>query len=297
MSCTQDVYAQLYTAAYGDKSDPAILFLHGGPGYNSFSFEASTADRLVKEGYYVVTYDQRGSGRSLNPEGSKYNFEEAIADLNSVYELFDIEQATLIGHSWGGALGVVYAEAHPEKVKELVLVSAPMDYQQTFKAIIKHAKEAYTEKGSEDQLKYISMLESMDTKSLEYATYCFMHAMASGQYKSGNPAENVEEIKQHMLSLPDAAQLQKMTREPVKGFYDSENYTTLKLYDRLKTLKSTVPVYGIYGTDDGLFDEDQFSNIKIAIGAKNFTVIKDASHSVFIDQQEQFVQQLKTYIE
>jgi len=286
----------LYSAAYGDKGNPAIIFLHGGPGYNCFSFEASTAERLAAEGYYVLVFDQRGCGRSEEPEGSKYDFTEAVADMKGVYEKYGLSKATLIGHSWGGALGVVFAERNPDMVKELVLVGAPMDYQQSFKAIIAHSKRDYVKAGKEDQLRYIQLLETMDTTSLDYATYCFMHAMASGQYQTEKPAEGVVALYTSMMKMPDAKQLRNMTQPPVKGFYDNEQYTTLKLYDRLKELKNKVPVYGMFGNEDGLFDKVQLDNIKASIGDDNFAIVQNASHSVFVDQQDEFLKLLKGYM-
>lgn len=287
---------ELYSAAYGDKNKPAILFLHGGPGYNSFSFEVSTAQRLASEGYYVVVFDQRGCGRTGDIEGSKYDFAEAVADMQSVYEKYGVQKATLIGHSWGGALGVVFAEQHPEMVKELVLVGAPMDYQQSFKAIIVHSKDAYKKQNKDDQLRYIAMLETMDTTTLEYATYCFMHAMASGQYQTEEPAAGVREIYTKMMTMPDAKMLMDMTEPPVKGFYENEQYTSLKLYDRLIELKKKLPVYGMFGKEDGLFDDVQLNNIKASIGADNFTIVPNASHSVFVDQQDAFLKLMKGFM-
>lgn len=284
---------ELYSAAYGDKTKPAIIFLHGGPGYNSFSFESSTAERLATEGYYVIVFDQRGCGRSIDIPNSKYNFEEAVDDIEGLYEKYNIRKATLIGHSWGGALGVAYAEKYPQKVGELLLVAAPMDYPETFKAILKNSRAAYTAKGKDDQLKYLDMLEDMDTASLPYANYCFMHAMASGLYTAKEPATNVTDIYKKMMSSEDAALLRNMTQEPVKGFYDTERYTMLQFYGRLKKLKKKVPIYGVFGSDDGLFNETQIDNIRNAIGADRVTVVKNASHSVFIDQQEEFIHLVK----
>lgn len=286
--CTE-LKAQLYHKAYGDQNNPAIVFLHGGPGYNSFTFEASTAERLAGEGYYVVVFDQRGCGRSEAPEDSKYTFEEAVSDVDIVYKLNGIEKATLIGHSWGGALGLMYAEKYPGKVANLILVGAPMDYPETFKAIINNAREAYTKQGKETQIRFIDMLETFDPESLQYANYAFMQAMSAGLYSTDNPAENAAAIKERMKASPDIKLASNMTIPPVSGLYKSEHYTTLVMYKRLGAIKNKIDVYGIYGEDDGLFNTKQLDDVKTVVGEDNFTIVTGASHSVFIDQQDRFI--------
>lgn len=296
ISAPATVNAQLYSKAYGYKKNPAVLFLHGGPGYNSFTFEASTAERLAGDGYYVVVFDQRGCGRTVSEGDDQYTFDEAVADVDGIMKKYGLKTATLLGHSWGGTLGLMYAEKYPGKVKELVLIDAPMDYQQTFTAIIANAREAYTAQGKESQLKYLDMLSTFDKTSLQYANYCFMQAFAAGLYQADSPAMNAKSIKEHVKQSPDIAQARNMTQEPVLGLYEHEHYTTLKLYDRLKALKKKVPVYAIYADDDGLFDATQLDEIKKVVGSDNFTLIHNASHSVFIDQQDQFLDVLESYM-
>lgn len=293
------VYAQplpqLYSNAFGDKTHPALIFLHGGPGYNSFSFEASTAQRLADEGYYVIVYDQRGCGRSVEPDGTRYDFEEAVQDLSDIYATYGIGKATLIGHSWGGTLGIIFTSQEPDKVNGLVLTGSPLDYQQTFKSIIARCKNIYTEKGKSNELKYIAMLEEMDTTKLDYATYCFMHAMSAGLYQAKQPAESSKDIYKAMMPMQDARYLTNMTQPPVKGFYEQEQYTTLKLYDKVAAIKKKLPVYALYGSEDGLFDTVQLDKIKATVGPNNFTLVDNASHNVFIDQQDVFIGKMKVY--
>src|SRR4051812_20674070 len=105
----------LYSNAFGSKENPAIIFLHGGPGYNSFNFEASTAQKLADEGFYVIVYDQRGDGRSKAVKSAKYTFTEAEDDLNDIYEKYNLKKASLIGHSFGGTVAIRFAEKYPEK--------------------------------------------------------------------------------------------------------------------------------------------------------------------------------------
>lgn len=284
--------AILYSAAYGQKTNPAIIFLHGGPGYNSFSFEASTAERLAADGYYVIVYDQRGCGRSSAVTGL-YTFDEALQDIDDLISKYEIVKPTLIGHSWGGTLGIMYAARHPEKIKALVLTGSPLSYQQTFRAIIGNCRQRYTATSSQ-QLQYIDMLEKMDTAQLLYANYCFMHAMSAGLYKASTPADNSKDITARVKAHKDIAYIAKMTEEPVSGFYNKEHYTQLDLRTKVKTLKT--PLYAIYGDEDGLFNKACLQDVEAAVGEDNYTLVSNASHNVFIDQQDTFITVLKTYM-
>jgi len=83
----------------------------------------------------------------------------------------------------------------------------------------------------------------------------------------------------------------------VQGFYKNEHYTTLNLTKDIETCKREgVKFFGIYGSDDGLFDMAQLNNLKTLIGDKNFIIVPDASHNVFIDQREIFLDTFAKYI-
>lgn len=289
-------YAQeIYSKAYGEKSDPAILFMHGGPGYNSVSFELSTAQLLADKGFYVIVFDQRGGGRSKELKGSYFNFKEAFEDINNILKKHGVKKASIMGHSWGGTLGLHYAMKYPNKVEKFIIVDSPLSYQESFKVIIRRCKEKYTAEKSPN-LQYINMLEVMDTTKLEYATYCFMNAMQAGLYQPKNQSPESKKIFQEVMKMPDANLISDMTREPVMGFYTNENYTMLDMTSMIKKLAMKNKIYGIYGAEDGLFDEAQYSKFEELMGEDNFSIIQDASHSVFIDQREKFIDLVVWYM-
>ncbi len=71
---------RIYSKAYGDPSDPAIIFLHGGPGYNCAGFEFTTAQTLLESGFYVIVYDQRGCGRSQGFNDAEFTLRENLLE-------------------------------------------------------------------------------------------------------------------------------------------------------------------------------------------------------------------------
>lgn len=164
---TTSIYAQtIYSKTYGHPNDEPLIYLHGGPGYNAIAFEVSTAQNLADAGFYVIIYDRRGEGRSKD-DNAKFTVEELFADLNAIYDKFDVKKANLIGYSFGGILGTLYAVDNPEKVKSIIFTSAPVSIQETFSTIIKSSKAIYKENEDHISLKYIEILENMDKTSLE----------------------------------------------------------------------------------------------------------------------------------
>lgn len=289
---------ELYIKSFGNKENPAIIFLHGGPGYNSASFEQSTAQTLADSGFFVLVYDRRGEGRSTKKDAS-FTLKQTHEDLLVIYKRFQLKKATLIGHSFGGMVGTLFSEKYPDKVKALVLVGAPITLQKSFKTIISSAKQIYIEKDDKGSLGYISLLENMDTTTMPYASYTFMHAMQNGFYSTKTPNEKARLLYASFKTDTVLAKHgSKMTYEAPQAFWKNEQYTTIDLSQNLKNLvQLKVPIYGFYGKEDGLYAPRQIEDLRAIIGGENVLYLENCSHSVFIDRQENFIKNLKTWVQ
>jgi pimeloyl-ACP methyl ester carboxylesterase len=121
--------AQLYLLVRGEhESAPVLLWLHGGPGGAERPlFRAFNG--ALEEDFVVAYLDQRGAGRSFDPDADPRALTVArhLADLDVVVDRLRTskgrEKIALVGHSWGGALGLAYAQAHPEKVSVMIAVA------------------------------------------------------------------------------------------------------------------------------------------------------------------------------
>lgn len=286
---------ELYVKQYGSEKGTPILFLHGGPGYNSAGFEITTAQKLADQGFFVLVYDRRGEGRSGDVKAD-FTFEESFSDIDAILEKYKIKKVSLIGHSFGGILATLYAEKNPKKVENIILVGAPVSLQETFKNIISRSKKIYEEKEDKVNLNYISMLESMDSSTMQYASYCFVHAMQNGFYSPKKQSDEAKAIYVEFIKNPDAKLASKMTIEAPQGFANKEKYTTIDLTENVRNLKSkNIPIYGLYGKEDGLFSEKQVTDLQDIIGNNNLFYLEDCSHNVFIDQQSKFLEKVKLW--
>jgi len=286
----------IYTKTFGKSKDKPIIFLHGGPGYNCVNFEGTTAQQLADHGFFVIVYDRRGEGRSIDPN-SKFTFKETFEDLNNIYLKYSLTKATLIGHSFGGVVATLFTETYPKKVQSIILVGAPVSLQSTFKNILSKSKSIYQTKKDSLNLNYISMLEHMDIASIEYSSYCFGHAMLNGFYTPKNPSEEAKRIyskfRTDTLLSKYASQ---MSYEAPQGFWKNENYTTIDLTKNLQALhKKKIRLFGLYGKDDGLYSTQQVADLQTLIGSNNLRYYDNCSHNVFIDQQILFIEQIKKW--
>ena len=102
-------------------ANPPLIHLHGGPGFSETRFFRHFNSDLERR-FTVVYWDQRGAGKSFDRDipRSSMTVERFIADLDElVYTVcarLGQEQVVLHGHSWGSALGVLYASRHPQRV-------------------------------------------------------------------------------------------------------------------------------------------------------------------------------------
>ena len=105
------------------RGKPAVVF-HGGPGSGCGPFFRTFFD---PDAYLVVLFDQRNCGRST-PHASApgtdlraNTTQNLVADAELLREHLDVERWLVLGGSWGSTLALAYAEAHPERVTEIVL--------------------------------------------------------------------------------------------------------------------------------------------------------------------------------
>ncbi|MFH1529465.1 MAG: alpha/beta hydrolase [Pseudomonadota bacterium] len=109
----------LHAEAFGDPGNPPIIVLHGGPGgdYRGLLDLAGLGDE-----FFVVFYDQRGSGLSERLPDAQYTLDLLIQELDGVVDRYGRgRKVHLVGHSWGAMLAAAYLGRHPDKVARAVL--------------------------------------------------------------------------------------------------------------------------------------------------------------------------------
>lgn len=114
----------LYWETCGDPDGRPAVVLHGGPGSGCSS---SWRQLFDPDAYRLVLFDQRNAGRSTPPayepdvDLSANTTGHLVADVERLREHLGVERWLVMGGSWGSTLALAYAEAHPDRVTELIL--------------------------------------------------------------------------------------------------------------------------------------------------------------------------------
>jgi len=109
----------LYYEQSGNPNGKPVVFLHGGPGGGTNPKCRRFFDPAV---YRIVLFDQRGCGKSTpHAELTDNTTWDLVADIERLRERLAIDRWQVFGGSWGSTLALAYAQAHPDKVTELVL--------------------------------------------------------------------------------------------------------------------------------------------------------------------------------
>lgn len=110
---------KLYYEDWGSPSGFPIIYLHGGPGSGFHDRYKLNFDPLK---HRVIFFDQRGAGKSTPYASTEHNTtQDLISDIEKIREHFGIEKMHICGRSWGSALALAYAIAHPDRVKHMLI--------------------------------------------------------------------------------------------------------------------------------------------------------------------------------
>ncbi len=101
-----------------------VLMIHGsGPGVSAWANWRLVMPALATQAR-VIAPDMAGFGFSARPDGYDYTMDNWVAQAVGVLDALDIEQADLVGNSFGGALALALAIRHPRRVRRLVLMGS-----------------------------------------------------------------------------------------------------------------------------------------------------------------------------
>lgn len=130
------IYYEMYGAEYKD----TLLYLHGGPGASCLDFVNQA--KALSEKRKIILFDQLGVLRSeAIDENEDYGMEYQIEMIEEMRKLFEIEKWSILGHSYGGMLAVLYAYMYQDCVDKVILECPSLCFEDSARSVAEYLSE------------------------------------------------------------------------------------------------------------------------------------------------------------
>ena len=278
-----------------DTSDPVLLFLAGGPGGSELGAMREHLETLEQD-FVVVTWDQRGSGKSyeqldgassLTPERSVRDTVEVTEYLR---ERFGKDKIYLAGQSWGTILGVLSVQRRPELYHAFVGIGQMVSPRETDRIIYRDSIAWARRTGKDDVVKkltdigpppYASILDYEPALSYEHEVYPYDHTRNSEG--EGGFSENLFVEEYTLLERVHA----------LGAFLDSFSVLYPQIQDidfRQSATKLAVPVHLVQGRHEARGRSELVRTWfeQLEAPAKTMTVLETSGHRPLFEQPDRF---------
>ena len=141
-----------------DRTNPVLLFIHGGPGTAETPLVHSVMKDL-QEDFVVVTWDQRGAGLSFSKDvpPETMTIEQFITDGHELVEYlkerFGTEKIYVMGHSWGTVIGMYLIDRYPEDFYAYVGIGQVVNKTENERISYEYAYNKAVETGNEKAIR------------------------------------------------------------------------------------------------------------------------------------------------
>lgn len=256
---------KLYTKKAGN--GPIAIFIHGGPGAWSKSFE-DLGGKNLESRLTMIYYDQKGCGRSEGSKNDDYSLEKMLEDIEMIRQRYNANKVYLIAHSFGGILAVNYAQKYPAHIKGLIFVNSTLNLFYSIQHQIDYMNSLLkTDYKAVDTSQIIPTFKNVQSKFVEEG---FIYKLLSD---NKNNADLLNKIDSENPSEFAFAQ---------KALYIADyqkDYT--KITNQIK-----VPVLVISGTKDHAIGEDHFKSFNFP----NQTIKEiNGGHLLYYEKNKEFI--------
>jgi proline iminopeptidase len=281
----------VWTKRVGNNPKMKVLLLHGGPGATHEYFECFDS-YLPNAGIEYYYYDQLESAYSDQPsDSSLWNIDRFVDEVEQVRIALGLDETNfyLLGHSWGGILGIEYALKHQNKLKGLIISNM-------MSSIPEYIKYANNVLGPQLDPKVLSEIRSLEANN-DYTNPKYGELVFTHYYPK------------HVLRMPLDQWPDPVNRAFAK--INSDMYVTmqgpsefgvvgdakLKNWDRSMDLeKITVPTLTIGGQYDTM-DPDHMKWMAGELKKGSYLHCPTGSHMAMYDDQVTYMEGLIQFIE
>ncbi|MEW4327254.1 alpha/beta hydrolase [Rossellomorea marisflavi] len=286
---------KLYVETFGEKELPAVLYLHGGPGEGSHDFYYHQAKRLG-EHVRLIIIDQRGVCRSEGiEEGEEFGLRDLVEDCEALRDYFGIERWSVIGHSFGGFLALLYASSYPGSIEKIIFEGPTFDFELTSRSLIRKTSCLLEKYGQRDLAEQGRELAEADV-SIRELTEGYMEL-------SDHLGERRMEIYRHNHDNPTDYESYH-SEEEWDEFYDRSDFHFDLLREEGEVFRSLLPLLSTVpnpmllalGKYDATTCEKQIKAFQHDAPNGEVTIFEHSGHTPHYEEPDAFKEEVLRFI-
>jgi len=258
------------------EGDPALV-MHGGLGADHTVFVNSPFNKLANQ-LKLIYYDHRCNGRSACPGIETMSHYNLANDAEAIREVLELQDITVIGHSYGGITGLEYALRFQSNLRRLILITTAPSFETLREARIVVKKRApelmpIVEKALDANVDTDAEFHKLLTDLAPL--YCYNFAQF-----------------EHMLSeaTKDLVPKAEAFRHSFKNL--------IPQYDvRDQLVDITVPVLIICGRHDWITPVSQSLLMHDKLTNSELVIFENSAHWVYIEEEALFLKTIEDWLD
>lgn len=191
---------KIYYEMYGTECDNILLYLHGGPGASCLDFvnQAKALSKKMK----VILLDQLGVLRSeAIAENEDYSMEYQIEMLEEMRKLFGIGKWSILGHSYGGMLAVLYASLYPDSIHKVILECPSLWFEDSARSVAEYLSgyiHSLNSKQASELCEKMKSTDYQDKREVVYDLIALLHYVTDMKLRNYLHGASFEEYQMSM---------------------------------------------------------------------------------------------------
>ena len=254
---------------------PVVLLLHGlGCDHTSWD---EVIEPLARR-FTVIAPDLLGHGQSDKPRAD-YTLGGFANGMRDLLTVLGVDNATVIGHSFGGGVAMQFAYQFPERTERLMLVASGGLGREVSPGI-----RAISTPGFEQVMGVLTL------PGLRHAGVLGLRALAAAPLKV---TRDLGEVAHIFDSFKDRQALQAV-RHVVRAVVDWQGQI-VTMADRAY-LTEAMPMWVVWGRDDKVIPVQHANNAAALAPKVRIEVIPDSGHFPHKDHPEQFARVVTEFV-
>jgi pimeloyl-ACP methyl ester carboxylesterase len=285
-----------------DRTNPVLLYLHGGPGTPETALLIHY-NRALEKDFVVVSWEQRGAGKSYpagrtNPEA--VTAEQLLADTRALTgylkDRFGQDRLYLVGHSWATLLGIRAASRHPKDYHALVSVAQTSDAVHEAAAMHTWVLDQARQNGKKNRraIRALTALAPPTAGRLPLrdrkVRVKWVNHYGGGVMRQRGAIRRLARVMVCSREYTTWEKLRYLRGQAftLRRLFPDGNLTMIDLRSEIPAVD--VPVYFVHGRHDHLVDMRVARDYADALRAphKKFVVFDNSAHSPLFEEPDRF---------